>query len=225
MRRLVLLIALLVLPAGPASAGRPGFRLPLAGLPAVVHPFAPPSTRFGTGHRGVDLRASIGGPVLAAGPGRVTYAGLLAGRGVVTVTHDGGLRTTYEPVAATVHVGQAVAAGGVLGTLAAGHPGCPGCLHWGLLRGQTYLDPMALLVPPEVRLLPLPGVGPAARLQTARPATSSWSDPGRSLGAVAATGALLLGVGLLRGRSHPTAAPPGGTVIDLRAERRRRRVA
>jgi hypothetical protein len=29
------------------------------------------------------------------------------------------------------------------------------CLHWGLRRGETYLDPMTLLSPPRVRLLPM----------------------------------------------------------------------
>ena len=54
--------------------------------------------------------ARSGQPVLAALPGAVTYAGSLAGRGVVVVDH-GATRTTYEPVAATVTVGTPVAAG------------------------------------------------------------------------------------------------------------------
>jgi hypothetical protein len=35
--------------------------------------------------------------------------------------------------------------------------GCPvaACLHWGLRRGEVYLDPLSLLAPPEVRLLPM----------------------------------------------------------------------
>ena len=97
-----------------------------------------------------------------AGAGTVVYAGVIAGRGVVSVAHAGGLRTTYEPVTATVAVGDAVAAGGELGRLASGHPGCaePACLHWGLRRGEVYLDPLALLGLGRVRLLPLTG-GPS----------------------------------------------------------------
>jgi murein DD-endopeptidase MepM/ murein hydrolase activator NlpD len=55
-----------------------------------------------------------------------------------------------------VAAGQAVARGSPLGVLAAGHAGCPtgACLHWGLRRGETYLDPLVLLRPPRVRLLP-----------------------------------------------------------------------
>jgi hypothetical protein len=54
----------------------------------------------------------------------------------------------------------------VIGYAEAGHADCPdGCLHWGLLRGDVYLDPLSLLRPAHPRLLPLlslgyPPVGP-----------------------------------------------------------------
>ena len=129
---------------------------PLAGEPAVTRPFVPPPTPYAPGHRGVDLAGVPGQPVLAAGAGVVVFAGTVAGRPVVSVDHPGGLRTTYEPVAPTVAAGQAVARGTPLGELTAGHAGCPAdaCLHWGLRRGDSYLDPLSLLRPPRVRLLP-----------------------------------------------------------------------
>ena len=144
------------------AAATPGFGWPLTGDAVVTRPFQPPATAWGAGHRGVDLAAQVGEPVVSAGPGRVSYAGLLAGRGVVTVTHDGGLRTTYEPVTAEVVVGQQVTTGTVIGFLATGHASCrPGttCLHWGLLRGDTYLDPLSLVTQGRLRLLPLDGSG------------------------------------------------------------------
>jgi murein DD-endopeptidase MepM/ murein hydrolase activator NlpD len=60
-------------------------------------------------------------------------------------------------VVARVRAGTPVRAGDPLGVLAAGHPGCPAaaCLHWGLLRGSLYLDPLALLGLGAVRLWPL----------------------------------------------------------------------
>jgi murein DD-endopeptidase MepM/ murein hydrolase activator NlpD len=129
---------------------------PLAGRPLVTRAFDPPSTRFGAGHRGVDLAAVPGQQVLAAGAGVVVFAGMVAGRPVVSVDHAGGLRTTYEPVQPVVAAGQVVARGSPLGGVVAGHAGCPAdaCLHWGLRRGDAYLDPLALLRPPRVRLLP-----------------------------------------------------------------------
>jgi murein DD-endopeptidase MepM/ murein hydrolase activator NlpD len=124
----------------------------------VLRPFGAPDNPFGPGHRGVDLDATLGEPVRAARGGTVIFAGLVAGKGVVSVQHDDGLRTTYEPLAPTVHTGAAVAMGDVLGTLAAGHPGCPSpCLHWGVRRDRLeYLDPLILLRPAHVRLLPVP---------------------------------------------------------------------
>ncbi|SDY83912.1 Peptidase family M23 [Modestobacter sp. DSM 44400] len=129
---------------------------PLAGVPVVVRPFDPPPAPYAAGHRGVDLRGVAGEPVLAAGAGVVAFAGMVAGRPVVSVDDAGGLRTTYEPVQPLVAAGQPVARGSPLGVLASGHPGCPveACLHWGLRRGATYLDPLLLLRPPRVRLLP-----------------------------------------------------------------------
>jgi hypothetical protein len=74
----------------------------------------------------------------------VAFAGPVAGRGVLVITLDGGLRITYEPVRALAAVGQEVAAGEVVGALEDGPSHCRGCLHWGLLRGAAYLDPLSL---------------------------------------------------------------------------------
>jgi murein DD-endopeptidase MepM/ murein hydrolase activator NlpD len=89
----------------------------------------------------------------------VVFADALAGRGVVSIVHANGLRTTYEPVAALVAAGDVVAAGQTIGHLQPGHTSCPGttCLHLGLKRGPLYLDPMLLFGSGKVRLLPRPG--------------------------------------------------------------------
>lgn len=293
LRLLLGLLTSLLLPASPAGAApRPVLSWPLSGSPVVDRPFQPPTSAYGAGHRGVDLRASLGEPVLAADAGRVGYAGLLAGRGVVVVTHAGGLRTTYEPVTAAVRVGQVVARGAVLGGVATGHASCLAgttCLHWGLLRGEEYLDPLALVGAGPVRLLPVDGTdaaqagpplpdgslpggslpggslpggaGPGAASGTgadagARPAADhpspaalapartrpGWSRAARGVGAVAAGGALLLGISLLRPGPLPVPPAPGAVPgalpvpaaaveqeppppVDLLGERRRRRSA
>jgi murein DD-endopeptidase MepM/ murein hydrolase activator NlpD len=138
--------------------GAGGFGWPVT--PArVVRRFDPPPQPWLAGHRGVDLAAAPSAEVRAAGAGTVLFAGLVAGRGVVSISHAGGLRTTYEPVTPAVAVGDPVALGALIGVVAAGHPGCPAsaCLHWGLRRGGLYLDPLALLGLGRVRLLPLGG--------------------------------------------------------------------
>lgn len=145
-------------PTTPLDAPRVGYGWPVAGRPVVVRPFDPPDTVYGAGHRGVDLAAVPGQEVLAAAAGTVAFAGVVAGRGVVSVVHADGLRTTYEPVTAAVAAGTPVARGQVLGTLEAGHPGCgaPACLHWGVRRGASeYLDPLRLVGRWSVRLVPV----------------------------------------------------------------------
>lgn len=146
-------------PGGPpAAAATPvgPYGWPLPGTPTVTRAFDPPASVYGPGHRGVDLAATDGAPVLAAGAGVVAFAGSVAGRPVVSVDHPDGVRTTYEPVEAVVAAGQVVVRGSALGVLRAGHGGCPveACLHWGARVGEAYLDPLVLLAPPRVRLLP-----------------------------------------------------------------------
>jgi murein DD-endopeptidase MepM/ murein hydrolase activator NlpD len=129
---------------------------PLQPQPEVVRAFDPPDSPYGVGHRGVDLLGSPGQQVLSALPGTVTFAGSLAGRGVVVVDH-GATRTTYEPVTAALGVGTAVGAGSPIGTLqlAGSHCFPRACLHWGWIEGETYLDPLRLVGAGPVRLLPL----------------------------------------------------------------------
>lgn len=144
---------------------------PVGSRPLVVRGWEPPATPYGRGHRGVDLAALPGAAVRAVAPGRVSFAGRVAGRGVVSVelsgTGEPPLRTTYTPVRATVKKGDEVAAGDSVGALEAPLAHCPtSCLHWGLLRARTYLDPLSLLPPwlldrGPSRLLPVPGRLPA----------------------------------------------------------------
>lgn len=158
----VLAVAGVPSPAGAlTSAPQPRFAWPLVPAPQVTRPFQAPASDYGPGHRGVDLAATPGQPVLAAGSGVVVFAGLVAGTPVVSVDHDGGLRTTYEPVTATVTTGTQVYRGQPIGTVDAGHPGCPviACLHWGVRRGDEYLDPLALISTESViRLKPWDGL-------------------------------------------------------------------
>ena len=159
--RLTVLVAFTVLgafvPGAPASAEPvPVGVWPLQPTPDVVNGFDPPDAPWGSGHRGVDLLGAPGQAVHAALAGTVSFAGNLAGRGVLVVVH-GDTRTTYEPVEAAVPVGQAVGRGDVIGHLQPVASHCPprSCLHWGWLRGPTYLDPLDLVGAASVRLLPL----------------------------------------------------------------------
>lgn len=183
---LLAVVPTLLLPGAPALAATRAERWqwPLSTPPPVVRRFERPPQRWAPGHRGVDLLSRTGAAVLAAGDGRVAFVGFVAGRPVVAVQH-GLLRTTYEPVAASVTEGQRVSAGDVLGHLVGVGSHCPPrtCLHWGLKRGRDYLDPLTLVGRGPVRLLPLwgdaarPGV---ARIEAPSAASTSVAPPARA---------------------------------------------
>lgn len=129
---------------------------PLHPVPRLVHPFDPPAQPYGPGHRGVDLASRTGQAVTAVDAGRVVHVGQVAGRGTVTVVHALGLRSTYEPVRASVEVGDVVARGDPLGRVeeVTGHCSPSSCLHLGALTSGGYLDPMLLLTASPIVLLP-----------------------------------------------------------------------
>lgn len=120
----------------------------------VLQGFDPPEQDWLPGHRGVDLDIAIGAPIAAAGSGTVHFAGTVAGTPTISINHDGGLRTTYQPVFARVSAGDHVVAGEIIGTLAPPINGEPG-LHWGARTGpKTYINPLDLLGEVIIRLKP-----------------------------------------------------------------------
>ncbi|MFJ4280838.1 M23 family metallopeptidase [Streptomyces massasporeus] len=149
----------------PATVPAIGRAWPVGSRPRVLRGWEPPATVYGPGHRGVDLAAPVGTPVRAVARGRVAFAGRVAGRGVVSVdltgTGDPPLRTTYEPVTAVVEEGEEVEPGEVIATVDERGSHCTAtCVHWGLRRGEVYVNPLSLLPPwllhrGPSRLLPL----------------------------------------------------------------------
>ncbi|MDQ1294814.1 MAG: hypothetical protein QG608_2699 [Actinomycetota bacterium] len=118
---------------------------PLDPVPRVIRRFSVGPFPWSPGHRGADLVAHDGQSVRAALAGIVSFSGRVVDRSVVSVLHPDGLRTTYGPLSPAVVRGQRVEQGEVLGTVAPGHCAVESCLHWGALRGESYLDPLSLL--------------------------------------------------------------------------------
>jgi len=158
--------------AAPSSQGRATAALPLpaqlawgwplAPVPRLIHGFDPPAQPWLGGHRGVDLLAIDGAEVVAPTAGTVSFAGWVVDRPVLSLDLPNGLRLTFEPVESTLKPGAAVIRGDVLGRLHGkthcdgGSPGADSCLHWGVRRGDVYLDPLQFILDlrPSV-LLPL----------------------------------------------------------------------
>lgn len=185
---LCLLLALAV--PGVAQAQSQRWQWPVPSPHQVVHAFDAPDHPFGPGHRGIDIAVPAGGQVRAVEGGTVRFAGVVAGRGVVSVLHPDGLISTYEPVTAEVSEGEAVEAGDVLGVLeeagaAISHCREQDCLHLGARQGQDYLDPLLLLGArgPSVLLTwPDPSVG---GIDGGPDRTSSGPAPGAGSGPAA----------------------------------------
>ena len=146
-----------VAPVGPAGARRwpPNpYRPPVDG-PIVDH-FRPPPCLWCAGNRGIDYATAPGTPVRASAPGVVTFAGAIGAERFVTVLHPDRLRTTYAFLATVgVAIGDRVQQGTIVGTTGPS-------LHFGVRRGDVYLDPEALLagLRPVPRLVPTDGAPP-----------------------------------------------------------------
>ncbi|HUW78865.1 MAG TPA: M23 family metallopeptidase [Candidatus Nanopelagicaceae bacterium] len=132
-----------------------------AGEFSVIRPFSPALVAYGPGHRGVDLQLPLGSEVMAPTGGTVIFNGLVARTPTLVLDHGRGLRSTYQPVTSSLHIGQVVKTGLVIGFLSAStsrmgtHCGPVPCLHWGVRNSVGYLDPLSLIRPTMPVLLPL----------------------------------------------------------------------
>ena len=116
--------------------------------PCAVAPtdgFGPRGNRF---HSGLDYPLSRGAPVSAAGPGRVTHAGPLAGGWgtVVVIDHGRGVRTWYAHLSvARVKVGRRVSRGATIGLAGASGRATGSHLHFEVRVRGASVDPAGAL--------------------------------------------------------------------------------
>ena len=148
----MILLALALTVASTASTASTISYVPPVDAP-IIERFRPPACTWCPGNRGIDYATPPGAPVRASAGGVVTFSGSVAGDRFVVVAHADGLRTTYGYLAtAIVAAGDRVVARQLLGT--AGGP-----LHFGVRRGDVYLDPELLFTAERLvaRLVPLGG--------------------------------------------------------------------
>ena len=179
----------------PAPAAAAGWRWPVDG--PVITQYRNGDDPYARGqHRGIDIAAPVGTPVVAATGGAVTYAGVAGSSGltIAVQTSDGRLETSYLHLSSiAVRAGSSVAAGdrlGAVGTTGRRSAAEPH-LHFGVRDAGDrfgYHDPLDFLPappPPGPRVprpVPVPAVSPAPADPVAAPAVASAS----SLGAGAA---------------------------------------
>ncbi|WP_213815831.1 M23 family metallopeptidase [Glaciihabitans sp. dw_435] len=137
----------------PASATTEHWVWPTDAPRGILRPFIAPASRYGAGHRGIDMAA--GTSAIAPAAGIVHFAGVVVDRPLMSIEHPGGVLTSYEPVVSALHAGDSVTAGQMLGAVQPGH--CTQtCLHFGVRINGEYVSPMNYFggIPPAV-LLPL----------------------------------------------------------------------
>jgi len=156
-----------IFPAEPAFAGVLNYTWvwPVDAPHAVTREFRAPATEYSAGHRGIDIAVIEGQDVRAPGGGQVLFAGLVAGRGVITVDHGGGVVSTIEPVRAAISVGDTVEAGDRIGAVDFADVvwtdvhACT-CVHLGARYQGFYVSPRVLLERARPSVLKPWGDGP-----------------------------------------------------------------
>jgi len=141
----------------PADADAPSARWtwPTPGTRVVLEPFRAPAHAYGAGHRGIDIEAAIGSVVVAPAPGIVAFRGTVVDRPLLTIEHDGGLVTTFEPVDSSLQPGDSVVAGDAIGAVATGSHTEPAAMHLGVRLDGVYINPLLLFGDvPRAVLLP-----------------------------------------------------------------------
>ena len=150
----VVTVVSVLLPTGTARAGQ-CWQAPVEA--PVSDPFRAPGCPWCPGHRGLEYDTSPGTGVRAVAGGVVTFAGTVAGTGYVVVRHADGLRTTYGNIRPGIlDVGDLVVRGMSVGSTM-------GRLHFGVRRGNSYIDPAPLIgaLIGVTRLIPTHGGRPA----------------------------------------------------------------
>jgi hypothetical protein len=115
-------------------------------LAPVGDRFGPRGNRF---HGGVDLLAAAGTPVLAAAPGRVTWAGPRAGGwgNLVAIAHPDGVRTLYAHLSTiSVRVGEWLSGGTIVGRVGSTGDATGPHLHFEVRVHGAEVDPLGALV-------------------------------------------------------------------------------
>jgi murein DD-endopeptidase MepM/ murein hydrolase activator NlpD len=126
---------------GATPVERGDWHWPVAPPRSIARPFIAPTTEYGPGHRGIDVRA--GDAVLfAPADGIVHFAGVVVSRPVLSIRHGADVISSFEPVVALVAAGDAVSRGQPIGTIIAGHCATP-CVHVGVRVDGEYVSPLA----------------------------------------------------------------------------------
>jgi murein DD-endopeptidase MepM/ murein hydrolase activator NlpD len=112
---------------------------------AVQRPFEAPANPYTAGHRGIDLPAPPGSPIMSPAEGTVFFTGIVIDRPVITIEHSNGLRSSFEPVESSLVHGTPVQQGETIGVVAHGGHCNHSCIHFGVRAYGEYVSPLLFL--------------------------------------------------------------------------------
>jgi Peptidase family M23 len=187
MRRLLLVLtAFLSVAAALAAPAEAAWLWPVRG--EVITQYRNGSDPYAGGqHRGIDIAAAVGTPVVAAAGGEVRFAGTAGSSGLtVSVRTGDGYDTSYLHLSSiAVRAGARVSGGerlGAVGTTGERSATAPH-LHFGVREAGSryaYVDPLSLLPPaaaPPPRQAPHPAPAPAPAPPAPSPAPAPRAAP------------------------------------------------
>jgi len=181
----------------PRAGAEPGGRFvwPVDGQ--VLRGFEKPTGPFGEGgHQGLDIAAESGATVRSAADGRVEWVGELPRGRFVSVSHPGGVRTTYLDLERVdVARGERVARGQPIATVSGRRDGSSpqAHLHFDAYLRGTPVDPRLLFkgsgAESFIRLCPVERPGGSGRASPLEGDDTGgfWSRLGRGLKSVFST--------------------------------------
>jgi murein DD-endopeptidase MepM/ murein hydrolase activator NlpD len=120
----------------------PEFAWPVDGR--IISPFG---RRYGGWHAGMDIKAEIGTPILAAGPGVVITSGQERDYGrIIRIEHDNSFVTIYaHNLENLVEVGDRVSGGTIIGTVGRSGRASTPHLHFEVRYESIVYDPLHML--------------------------------------------------------------------------------
>lgn len=131
----------------PADTWIPPLETPIR----LINQYRQPNSDYSAGHRGVDYLVKTGQAVLAPADGTVWFAGKVAQRPLISLRHNNGYLSEFEPVCTDLAKGEPVFAGQEIGYVCEADPNyvphCPtaNCLHFSLRIRGAYLSPLVFI--------------------------------------------------------------------------------
>lgn len=131
-------------------------------IPTILRHFEKPPAAWLAGHRGIDIEVQEHETVIAPAQGVIRYAGIIAGVPTVSIQHQEGVVSSYQPVQLlpSLHIGSAITQRETFGIIALTQSSamhCTQCLHWGVFMPEhppQYRNPMHYIEPKTIVLKP-----------------------------------------------------------------------